>query len=94
LLIEVVVPVERVHADLEISQPFPDNSVDAVVSSMSLHWVNDLLGAMKKINAILKPDGVFVAAMVGGDSLFELRYTSPICFNGGENVDAIGGIGA
>ncbi|KAJ0412635.1 hypothetical protein ATCC90586_002265 [Pythium insidiosum] len=43
--------------------PFPPNHFDLVMSSLSLHWVRDCL----------KPDGVFLAAMLGGDSLQELR---------------------
>ncbi|RKP34427.1 S-adenosyl-L-methionine-dependent methyltransferase, partial [Dimargaris cristalligena] len=53
--------------------PFPENSLDAVVSNLSLHWVNDLPGALIQIRRSLVPDGMFLGAMVGGDSLFELR---------------------
>ncbi|XP_044519349.1 arginine-hydroxylase NDUFAF5, mitochondrial isoform X2 [Gracilinanus agilis] len=38
-----------------------------------LHWVNDLPRAFKQIHHVLKPDGVFIGAMFGGDTLFELR---------------------
>lgn len=44
-----------------------------VVSSLSLHWVNDLPNCFKYIFNSLKPDGVFMASMFGGDTLFELR---------------------
>ena len=50
-----------------------DESVDLVLSSMSLHWVNDLPGTFAQIYRALKPDGVFLAAMLGGDTLNELR---------------------
>lgn len=53
--------------------PFESNSFNAVLSSLSLHWVNDLPGMLSQINRILKPDSPFLAAMLGGDSLFELR---------------------
>ncbi|XP_070840608.1 arginine-hydroxylase NDUFAF5, mitochondrial isoform X2 [Chaetodon trifascialis] len=43
------------------------------MSSMSLHWINDLPGALKQIHQVLKPDGVFIGAMVGGETLYELR---------------------
>ncbi|KAJ3057693.1 NADH dehydrogenase [ubiquinone] 1 alpha subcomplex assembly factor 5, partial [Podochytrium sp. JEL0797] len=43
------------------------------MSSMSMHWVNDLPGALIQIRKCLKPDGVFLGAMVGGETLFELR---------------------
>lgn len=46
---------------------------DAVISNMALHWVNDLPGVLKKINSVLKPDGLFMASMISEDSLFELR---------------------
>jgi len=57
----------------EESIPFPEDSFDAVLSSMSLHWVNDLPGALAQIRRVLKPDCPFVGAMLGGDTLYELR---------------------
>lgn len=44
-----------------------------VMSSLSLHWINDLPGVLTQINNLLKPDSPFLGAMLGGDSLFELR---------------------
>lgn len=52
---------------------FEQNSLDLVISSLSLHWVNDLPGCFKSINNSLKNDGVFIAAIFGGDTLYELR---------------------
>ncbi|EDW85889.1 uncharacterized protein Dwil_GK23302 [Drosophila willistoni] len=52
---------------------FDDNSLDLVISSLSLHWVNDLPGCFAKIKQCLKPDGVFIASLFGGDTLYELR---------------------
>lgn len=43
------------------------------MSSLSLHWINDLPGVLSQINSILKPDSPFIGAMLGGDTLFELR---------------------
>ena len=40
---------------------------------LSLHWVNDLPGVLKKVLSCLKEDGVFLGAMYGGETLFELR---------------------
>ncbi|XP_042339149.1 arginine-hydroxylase NDUFAF5, mitochondrial-like, partial [Plectropomus leopardus] len=40
---------------------------------LSLHWINDLPGALRQIQRVLKPDGVFIGAMVGGETLYELR---------------------
>ena len=39
----------------------------------SLHWVNDLPGVLAKVKSCLKEDGMFLAAMIGGETLFELR---------------------
>lgn len=55
--------------------PFAENSFDLVMSAGSLHWVNDLPGAMVQINRILKPDGLFLAVMPGGETLKELRMS-------------------
>ena len=55
--------------------PFADGSFDLVVSALSLHWVNDLPGALVQINRALKPDGLFLAAMLGGGTLEELRQS-------------------
>ncbi|KAG8986418.1 hypothetical protein FRB90_004010, partial [Tulasnella sp. 427] len=66
--------VNRVHGDEErLLESIPRNSQDAVVSCLSLHWVNDLPGALIQAREALKPDGVFIGAMFGGDTLFELR---------------------
>jgi SAM-dependent methyltransferase len=53
--------------------PFRDASLDLVVSGLALQFVNDLPGAMVQIRRALKPDGLFLAALVGGDTLSELR---------------------
>jgi NADH dehydrogenase [ubiquinone] 1 alpha subcomplex assembly factor 5 len=57
----------------EEALPYGANSFDAVLSSLSLHWINDLPSLLSQINNILKPDCPFMGAMFGGDSLFELR---------------------
>jgi len=57
----------------EESLPFANESVDLVISSLSLHWVNDLPGTFRQIFNSLKRDGVFLGAMFAGDTLFELR---------------------
>ena len=53
--------------------PIRAASLDLVVSALSLHWVNDLPGALVQIRQALRPDGLLLAAMLGGDTLFELR---------------------
>lgn len=53
--------------------PFEPESFDLVLSSLSLHWINDLPGVLSQINNVLKPDCPFIGAMLGGDTLYELR---------------------
>jgi SAM-dependent methyltransferase len=53
--------------------PFPESSLDLAVSALALQFVNDLPGALVQIKRALKPDGLFLAAMLGGDTLIELR---------------------
>ncbi len=53
--------------------PIAANALDLVLSNLSLHWVNDLPGAFAQIRQALKPDGLFLAHMFGGDTLRELR---------------------
>ncbi len=62
----------RLAADEEYL-PFALKSFDLVMSALSLHWVNDLPGALIQLRRCLKPDGLFVATILGGDSLWELR---------------------
>ncbi|CAJ1958485.1 unnamed protein product [Sphenostylis stenocarpa] len=53
--------------------PIKESSVDLVVSCLGLHWTNDLPGAMIQSRLALKPDGLFLAAILGGETLKELR---------------------
>ena len=53
--------------------PFAPSSLDLVTSVLSLHTVNDLPGALLQIRRALKPDGLFAAAILGGETLHELR---------------------
>jgi SAM-dependent methyltransferase len=62
----------RVAADEE-RLPFGDATLDLVVSTLSLHWTNDLVGALIQIRRALRPDGLFLGAMFGGATLTELR---------------------
>jgi NADH dehydrogenase [ubiquinone] 1 alpha subcomplex assembly factor 5 len=54
--------------------PFPPAHFDLIMSSLSLHWVNDLPSTFQQIRESLKPDGAFIGAVLGGASLQELRY--------------------
>jgi SAM-dependent methyltransferase len=63
-----------VAADEE-ALPFRDAALDLVVSALALQFVNDLPGTLVQIRRALKPDGLFLAALVGGDTLTELRQS-------------------
>ncbi|WP_069189413.1 methyltransferase domain-containing protein [Candidatus Terasakiella magnetica] len=67
--------------------PFAPNSFDLIVSNLSLHWTNDLPGALLQINRCLKPDGLFIGTMFGTETLRELRQ----CLNETE-MEVDGGI--
>ncbi|MDH3474572.1 MAG: methyltransferase domain-containing protein [Rhodospirillales bacterium] len=57
----------------EEALPFAAGCFDLACSVLSLHWTNDLPGALLQIRQALKPDGLFLAAMLGGETLHELR---------------------
>ncbi|MGZ9092793.1 MAG: methyltransferase domain-containing protein, partial [Rhodoplanes sp.] len=59
----------------EEALPMRDSSIDLVVSGLSLQTVNDLPGAFVQIRRALKPDGLFLAALLGGETLTELRQS-------------------
>ena len=68
--------------------PYEAETFDLVMSSLSLHWINDLPSVLTQINNVLKPDAPFIAAMSGGDSLFELRGSLQLA-----EQERLGGIG-
>jgi len=53
--------------------PFRPGIFDLVVSPLVLHWVNDLPGTLIQIRRVLKPDGLFLGALLGGETLTQLR---------------------
>jgi SAM-dependent methyltransferase len=55
--------------------PFRPESLDLVVSALALQFVNDLPGILAQIRRALRPDGLLLAAMIGGDTLTELRQS-------------------
>lgn len=57
----------------EEAAPLARESVDLVVSALALQHVDDLPGALVAARRALKPDGLLLAALVGGRSLHELR---------------------
>jgi len=63
-----------VAADEE-AQPFGDATLDLVVSALALQFVNDLPGVLVQIRRALRPDGLFLAALLGGETLTELRQS-------------------
>ena len=65
-------PGLRVAADEELL-PFRDGAFDLIASVLSLHFVNDLPGALVQIRRALRPDGLFLAAMLGHGTLQELK---------------------
>ncbi len=60
------------QADEELL-PLAPASVNLIISNLALHWVNDLPGCLAQCARALKPDGLFLASLLGGDTLFELR---------------------
>jgi SAM-dependent methyltransferase len=67
----------RVDLPEQESEPFPfqPESLDLVVSALAFQFINDLPGALAQIRRALRPDGLLLAAMIGGDTLTELRQS-------------------
>ncbi|MQX37084.1 methyltransferase domain-containing protein [Roseospira navarrensis] len=57
----------------EEALPVGPASLNAILSNLSLHWVNDLPGALLQARQALRPDGLFLACLLGGATLRELR---------------------
>lgn len=57
----------------EAQLPFAQGTLDVYAAVLTLHTVNDLPGALSQIRGALKPGGLFLAAMLGGRTLHELR---------------------
>jgi SAM-dependent methyltransferase len=70
--VAMIIGADSVATDEE-ALPFAEGSLDLVVSALSLQFVNDLPGTLIQIRRALKPDGLLLAALIGGDSLIELR---------------------
>jgi NADH dehydrogenase [ubiquinone] 1 alpha subcomplex assembly factor 5 len=62
----------RLQLDEE-ALPFAPESFDLVLANLSLHWTNDLPGALTQIRHVLKPDGLFLGVLFGAGTLGELR---------------------
>ena len=61
---------DRVFLD---SPDLPPDTFDCIFACPGLEWANDLPGSLSRLRHALKPDGVLLAAMLGGESLHELR---------------------
>jgi SAM-dependent methyltransferase len=78
--------------------PFADGSLDLIVSTLGLHWTNDVVGALIQARMALKPDGLFIGAFLGGATLTELRQSlvaaeSEILGGAGSRVSPFAGSG-
>lgn len=67
------VPAAEAVAFEDEALPAAAENIDLIVSALALQFVNDLPGALIQIRRALKPDGLFLAALLGGDTLTELR---------------------
>jgi SAM-dependent methyltransferase len=67
--------------------PFQPGSLDLIISALAFQFVNDLPGVLAQVRRALRPDGLLLAAMIGGDTLTELRQ----CFAAAE-AECEGGV--
>ena len=67
--------ITRIDLDRSEALPLQPESLDLVVSALAFQFVNDLPGVLAQIRRALKPDGLLLAAMIGGDTLTELRQS-------------------
>lgn len=79
---EPYMPTDNIETSFVVGDeeflPIEENSLDLVISCLGLHWTNDLPGAMIQSKLALKPDGLFIAAILGGETLKELRIACTI----------------
>lgn len=61
--------------------PFPDESLQLIVSNLHLHWVNELQVVLQKWHESLIPDGAVLGSMYGADTLQELRISYTLAEN-------------
>jgi SAM-dependent methyltransferase len=68
--------ITRVNLDSDSEVlPLQPESLDLVVSALAFQFVNDLPGVLAQIRRALRPDGLLLAALPGGDTLTELRQS-------------------
>src|ERR1700689_4230671 len=68
---------KRVDLPVRESEPLAleAQSIDLAISALAFQFVNDLPGLLAQIRRALRPDGLLIAAMIGGDTLTELRQS-------------------
>jgi len=71
-LAQVGVPPPRLLPDGDVL-PLAEGSHDLAVHALALHWANDPVGQLVQARRALRPDGLFLAALFGGETLGELR---------------------
>lgn len=75
--IHIQATTPSLEADSEFL-PFAPHSFDLIISYFDLHMINDIPGVLAQIHQILKPDGLFLAVFLGGESLWQLRSACQI----------------
>ncbi len=65
--------IERLVASDPELLPFAPASFDLILGALALHWVNDLPGALLQLRRALRPDGLLLVSLLGGETLRELR---------------------
>lgn len=73
-IVEAGIGGGALEVDLE-RMPFAEHTFDLIVSPLALHWANDLPGAFIQLRRALRPDGLMLASLLGGDTLTELRQS-------------------
>lgn len=71
----------------EWAEKFQEEQFDLIINNMSLHWSNDIETMLRNFHDTLEPNGAFISASLGGDTLQELR----ICMNLAEQ-ERLGGV--
>ena len=71
--VQTPVPLAQRAAPGAEALPLADASTDLIISLLTLHWANDLPGALAQIRRALKPDGLFIGTLFGAGTLKELR---------------------
>lgn len=79
---------EGIGLGIDAGEPGGGN-FDLVVSCLHLHWVNDIPGVMTQCRRLMRPDGFFVAAMLGGETLQEMRIACTLA-----QQERLGGVAA